>query len=70
MIFFSIVITCIRPDGEFFRIRTKNISPARPIARWRPAAPSRSGDPGGPEGREEGTRGLLEKLAGELEGSR
>jgi uncharacterized protein YndB with AHSA1/START domain len=27
-------------------------------------------DPGGPEGREEGTRGLLEKLAGELESSR
>ena len=27
-------------------------------------------DPGGPEGREEGTRGLLEKLAGELERSK
>jgi uncharacterized protein YndB with AHSA1/START domain len=27
-------------------------------------------DPGGPEGREEGTRGLLEKLADELQSSR
>jgi len=47
VILFIVAIICMHPDGEFFHIRTKNISPARPTARSAPAAPSRLISPAG-----------------------